>query len=107
MLRHRSAAHAVPHGASAVAGNLLDRELWDRLLPGVDAVFHLAAQTSARSSERDPSSDYRLNTEATSWMLDACRRSGKPIDVLFAGTTTQHGKPQRLPLTGREPDFPI
>src|SRR5687767_11523537 len=73
MLNRRSVAQAVPSGATAVPGDLLEQGLWDRILPGVDVVFHLAAQTSAKRSEQDPITDYRLNTEATSRMLDACR----------------------------------
>ena len=108
MLYHRAEPEdAQSNGNTAVRGDLLDPDLWGRVLDGVETVFHLAAQTSARASERDPLLCHRVNTEATWRLLEACRRAGKPLDILFAGTVTQHGKPERLPLSGREPDAPI
>src|SRR5260221_12137725 len=90
---HRGAVRAPSASdiGAAVSGDLLDPGLWERVLPGVDTVFHLAAQTSARASERDPLADYRVNAEATWRLLDACRRSGRRIRFVLAGTETQDG----------------
>jgi nucleoside-diphosphate-sugar epimerase len=94
-------------GATLIQGDVRDADLWDRVLPGVETVFHLAAQTSARESERDPLADYRTNTEAMWRLLDSARRLATKLDVIFAGTETECGIPPRLPLTGEEPDKPL
>jgi nucleoside-diphosphate-sugar epimerase len=93
--------------ATLVGGDVTDPDVWDRVLPGVDTVIHLAAQTSARESERDPLTDYRVNAEAMWRLLEAGRRLGVKVDVLFAGTETECGAPPRLPLRGDEPDKPL
>lgn len=105
----RKPPSSVPGGASgtAVIGDVLDREVWERALPGVDTIFHLAAQTSTKASERDPELDYKVNAEATWRMLEACRRIGNRTRIVFAGTETQCGIPPVLPLRGDEPDRPI
>jgi nucleoside-diphosphate-sugar epimerase len=89
-----------------IQGDLLDPSVWDRALDGVDTVYHLAAQTSARTSELDPLGDYRTNAEATWRLVEACRRRRPPVGVVFAGTHTECGVPRSLPLTGTEPDRP-
>jgi nucleoside-diphosphate-sugar epimerase len=94
-------------GSSSVEGDLRDPAFVERVVAGADTVLHLAAQTSAKASERDPDGDFAINVDATRHLLDACRRTGRVVRFVLAGTTTQHGKPAHLPLTGAEPDAPL
>jgi nucleoside-diphosphate-sugar epimerase len=109
-LLHRGGAESASEIArvgTPCRGDLLEPDLWERLLPGVDTVFHLAAQTSARASERDPMADYRANVEPMVRLLEACRRLGVSPRIVFAGSETQAGIPRALPLTGAESDHPV
>lgn len=92
---------------TTVFGDVRERVTWERALPDIDTVFHLAAQTSTMASERDPELDYEINTEATRKLLEGCWRLGTRPTVIFAGTETQVGRPERLPLRGDEPDRPL
>jgi nucleoside-diphosphate-sugar epimerase len=104
--RSRPSGDEAGHVATTIYGDVTELDTWDHALPGVDTVFHLAAQTSTKLSEHDPGLDYRANVEGTRNMLDVCRRLGSRQSILFAGTETQVGVPPALPLRGDEPDRP-
>jgi nucleoside-diphosphate-sugar epimerase len=107
LLRRGPRAGSGPGCLTAILGDVTERETWERVLPGVDTVFHLAGQTSTKASDRDPELDFRVNAVATWTMLDVCRRLGGRPTVLLAGTQTQVGVPPALPLRGNEPDRPV
>jgi nucleoside-diphosphate-sugar epimerase len=80
---------------------------WAPLLEGVDLVFHLAAQTSARVAEQDPEEDLRANVLPLLRILECCRRGALRPFVLFAGSATQVGLTARVPVGEEVPDAPI
>ncbi|GLY32470.1 dTDP-glucose 4,6-dehydratase [Kineosporia sp. NBRC 101731] len=53
-------------------GDIRDRELLDRLLPGQDAVVHFAAESHVDRSLRNPSEFALTNVVGTQSLLDAC-----------------------------------
>jgi NADH dehydrogenase len=70
-----------------------DPETYESALEGVDTVVHLAAQTG-RAREADY---FRVNTEGTRLLLDACQRAGRPqflyvssVAARFENTTAYH-----------------
>jgi UDP-glucose 4-epimerase len=70
----RSALDGLP--LAFVAGDVGDPALLDRVLPGHDAVIHLAARGGVLESLRDPVTSFRVNAEASLQLLEACRRHG-------------------------------
>jgi UDP-glucose 4-epimerase len=86
------------------AGNRADVE---RAIDGVDVVFHLAAQTSVYVADRDPLLDLKVNVQPLVELLEACRSSGRCLTVLFAGTATQVGLPERWPVNESFTDAPV
>ncbi len=62
---------------SVVTGDIADRETVASLIvPGTDAVFHLAAIVSGQA-EADTDLGYRVNLDGTRAVLDACRALGQ------------------------------
>ncbi|MBU6429512.1 MAG: dTDP-glucose 4,6-dehydratase [Cyanobacteria bacterium REEB65] len=57
-----------------VEGDIGDRALLDALLPGVDAVAHLAAESHVDRSIADPGVFVRTNVLGTQYLLEAARR---------------------------------
>ena len=96
-------------GTAAVcdaAADVSDVTTWPCVLREVDIVVHLAAQTSAYDAERDPSADWAANVQPMLHLLECCRTQEiKPL-ILFAGTVTQVGMSDRLPVDERHPDRP-
>lgn len=84
--------------------NLDDASLWNDPLQDTDLVFHLAAQTNLETAEKDPVLDHRVNVLPMLHLLQASKLLKKKIRVVFAGTATQAGIPESLPLDERHPD---
>ena len=61
---------------SVVTGDIADRgTVASLIVPGTDAVFHLAAIVSGQA-EADTDLGYRVNLDGTRAVLDACRALG-------------------------------
>ncbi len=87
--------------------DLGERESWDRVLPGLDAVFHFAAQTSVYEAERDPEADWRANVLPMRTLLDACADSPFRPFIVFAGSATQCGLTEKRRVDELLPDLPV
>lgn len=96
-----------PVDPNTVLGDVRDPRFWNRAMPGVDAVIHLAAQTSLRVAERHPAVDRAINVTALRHLLVAARKYRRRPVVLIAGTETQAGIPASIPLDERSPDRPV
>lgn len=77
------------------------------LFLAADMIFHFAAQTSATIAGQDPEADLDANVLPLLRILNALRRSGRKPALVFAGTSTQSGLPERLPVDERHADRPV
>src|SRR5712691_8785469 len=76
---------------SLVTGDIADRETVARLImPGTDAVFHLAAIVSGQA-EADTDLGYRVNLDGTRAVLDACRALESAPRLVFASSLAVYG----------------
>lgn len=57
-----------------VVGDVCDRELLDRIVPGHDAIVHYAAESHNDNSIADPEPFLRTNVEGTYALLEAARK---------------------------------
>ena len=57
-----------------VTGSILDQNLIQDLVDGVDAVIHLAARPSVPRSLQDPMASHEANATGSLRVLEACRR---------------------------------
>jgi nucleoside-diphosphate-sugar epimerase len=100
----------VPAGCVAriddASGDVRDPDLWSEILPGIDFVFHFAAQTSVRRADEDPLADLSANVRPMLLLLETCHRNHQAPVVLFAGTATQTGTPASVPVDETHPDAP-
>lgn len=100
----------LPRGAAKVEnvkGDVRDHGTWKRALPNVDLVFHFAAQTSVPRAEADAGADLENNVLPMVALLEACRQDSLQPSVIFSGTVTEAGIPQRLPINEAHPDKPV
>jgi nucleoside-diphosphate-sugar epimerase len=103
---------AAPGGGACrvedLAGDLGDAGFWRTLVADADVVIHLAGQTSAYVANADSARDLAANLLPVVHLLEACRaRGGAPAAVVLAGTATQVGLPQSLPVDELPPDRPV
>ena len=86
----------------------LIRDSWDRLsLPEIDVVYHLAGQTSTNSARLDPIGDLSTNVLGLLNLLEYFRRQNRIPFVVLAGTATEVGLTDQLPINENFPDRPI
>lgn len=57
-----------------VIGDICDRELLDKLVPGHDVIVHYAAESHNDNSIANPEPFLRTNVEGTYCLLEACRK---------------------------------
>ena len=79
-----------------VNGSILDPELLDAVVPGADAIIHLAARPSVPRSLEDPMASHLVNATGTMEVLEAGRRHGGP-QVIVASSSSVYGSNPTLP----------
>ncbi len=93
---HREFLAAVADRIEVVQGDCSDARLLDRVLPGADAVWHLAANPEVRTGETDPAGHFDRNVVVTFAVLEGVRRS-KVRRLVFTSTSTVYGRAEVLP----------
>ena len=81
------------HGARVhpVVADIRDAAALAPVVAEVRAVFHLAAQTAVTTSIADPVDDFEVNARGTLNVLEAARRTGRRLPVIFASTNKVYG----------------
>lgn len=69
-------ALAIDMSPELIIGDIRDKEQVDKALEGIDAVVHLAAQTSVMESIEKPQEAWDINTTATFEILESCHQKG-------------------------------
>jgi UDP-glucose 4-epimerase len=106
-LKHDAAAPGGMARIIDVDGDVSRIETWQENLPAADIVFHFAAQTSVYLSNNDPLADNLRNVQPMLYLLETCRQKGLHPVVIFSGTVTVTGMPQRIPVDETHPDEPV
>jgi CDP-paratose 2-epimerase len=80
-----------PRLVSAIVADVRDAAAVRDATAQAKAVFHLAAQVAVTTSMVDPWDDFEVNARGTLTVLEAVRRRGEPVPVLFASTNKVYG----------------
>ena len=99
---------AVPAGCRLIVANFADPAALEQALGErrVDAVLHLAAETTIEYSQTDPARYFANNLTRGLALLDAMRLHG--VDrLIFSSTAATYGEPVDVPMTEAHPQRPI
>ena len=100
-----------PVGAGACVVNreidIRAPSVWDEILEGVDVVFHLAAQTSAKFANDNPCMDMDINLVPIARFIETCQNKNIRPDIIFPGTVTEAGLTHTYPVDEMIQDVPI
>jgi len=88
-------------------GDIRTPALWQKLLKGVDTVFHFAAQTSAGFANAYPMEDLSINVSPITRFLEACQELKIRPDMIFPGTVTEVGMTRDYPVDESLRDCPV
>ncbi len=101
-------AAAVPPECRLVQADYGDRTVLDAIFAAeaVEAVVHLAAETTVATSVSDPAIYFQNNTVNGVALLEAMRRHGV-MRLVFSSTAATYGEPVSVPMTEDHPQQPI
>jgi UDP-glucose 4-epimerase len=83
-----------------------DRAIVDEVVHGAAVIFNLAGRGAHMDSVRDPLGDLHANATAQIALLESCREHNPETKVVFAGTRSQYGRTQSLPVAEDHPQLP-
>ena len=73
---------------------------------GQDYIFNLAAQLSHVDSLTDPFTDLDINCRGHLTLLQACQKYNPDVKIIYAGTRSQYGKIEYIPVDEQHPVNP-
>lgn len=82
-------------------GDVRDANSLAEAMKPIDAVYHLAAQVAVTTSVTDPRTDFDVNLLGSLNVLEAVRKQGRKIPVLFSSTNKVYGKLEVIPVVER------
>ncbi|MSR76718.1 MAG: NAD-dependent epimerase/dehydratase family protein [Candidatus Omnitrophica bacterium] len=80
---------------------------FQNIVPELDIIFHLSAQTNLTCSFQNPGQDFIANVLPLVHILEAAKRRQKPLAVILASTVTIFGIPNKIPVNESCPDHPM
>lgn len=92
-----------------IKGDIRKTDIWETVLADedIDIVFYLAAQTSIYVADQDPLEDLSINVMPFLRLLEYCKNKSKCPVIIFAGTVTETGLPDKLPINETRKNEPI
>jgi len=102
----RGHAEAVDPRATLVVGSVGDRTVLDQVLPGTDAVMHLAGYIEVAESVAEPEKYMRANTLEPIRMLEAMKAHDVGA-IVFSSTAAVYGEPESVPIREDAPTRPV
>jgi UDP-glucose 4-epimerase len=97
---------AVDPRAELVVTDVGDRATLDRVLPGCDAVMHLAGLIEVAESQADPDRYFDFNVARPLEMLRAMTDHAVGV-LVFSSTAAVYGEPERVPIEEDAPTVPV
>ena len=87
-------------------GSILDNNILNEALNGVEAVFHLAAKIRVEEGEKKPDLYKSINVDGTLNLLNMSKEKGIKKFV-FASTAAVYGDPEDYPVTEKTKESPV
>jgi len=81
-----------------VRADIREKDAVEDSVRDVSAVFHFAAQVAVTTSFSDPRADFDINVGGTFALLEALRRRGGRVPLVFASTNKVYGDLSDVPL---------
>ena len=88
-----------------IIADIRDSDAVGEAVSDVEAVFHLAAQVAVTTSLADPVQDFDVNVRGTLNLLEALRRGGRRVPLVFASTNKVYGDLGDVALEAEEDGY--
>lgn len=77
------------------------------IVKNADIVFHLAAQTDLYAAEENPKENFEINVKPLMNIITQATAMNKTPVIILAGTATESGLTEKLPVSEETHDMPI
>ena len=89
----------LPPGTPLIEADIADPGAVRDAIAGIDGIFHLAAIASVQRGVADWVGTHRTNLTGTITLLDAIRRTGMPIPMVYASSAAVYGDCPTVPIS--------
>lgn len=93
-------------GFELIKGDVLDAAALKRVLPGVDAIMHFAANAYVGESVVNPRKYFHNNVEGGLSLLNSALEAGVK-KIIFSSTCAVYGEPAKVPIEENIPRQPV
>lgn len=93
---------AIDPRSTFIKADLQDQKRLEEVLPGTDAVIHMASLIEVGESVKRPVEFVENNILGTAKLLEAMRKTGVK-KIIFSSSVCIYGKPKKLPITEDDP----
>ena len=107
ILRVSRQALAAKPGTVTIQADVRTADCWKNIVAEADVVFHLASNTSVYAAANDPAASLGSTVQPVAHLTAACRTLCRRPRVVLAGTATQYGITNTLPVNEDTPTHPI
>jgi UDP-glucose 4-epimerase len=97
----------IKNDVAVTIGDIRDKTLMERAIPGQDVIFHLAAQVSYIDSMTNPFLDLDINCRGSLVLLEACKALNRDARIVFTGSRMQYGRILANPVDESHPMEPL
>jgi len=98
--------HDIKDRINVTFADIRDTEAMNERVIGQDYIFNLAAQLSHVDSLTDPFTDLDINCRGHLTLLQACQKYNPDVKIIYAGTRSQYGKIEYIPVDEQHPVNP-
>lgn len=102
----RALATAAGRELATFDGDISNALIWSKI-PAVDAVFHIAAQTSVTASVKEAARDFSWNVLASKFIIDYMRVNSVRFFLYTNTAGAMYGAPEQVPTPETHPIHPI
>jgi nucleoside-diphosphate-sugar epimerase len=99
--------HEEQAGVKWLKHDLVNDSWEDHSLPAIDVIYHLAGQTSTYVARQNPIADLSSNVLTLLNILEFFKKQAHPPFIVLAGTVTEVGLTDQLPINENFSDHPI
>jgi len=90
-----------------IRGDICDEVLVNKIVNGIDAVVHCAAQTSVEQSLKNPKYDLKNNVLGTTTLLNAVTKNKSVKRFVYICSAAIYGNPVKLPIDENHQKSPL
>jgi len=90
-----------------IEGDLLDKNIVEKIIKDKDYLFHFAWQTDLKKSMEKPLEDVKNDIIGLLTILECCKEANKNIKIIFSSTVTVIGIPDKIPSNEDEKELPL